>query len=128
MASLTLVNSGNRTGYRLQFRTKYQRKRSIWLGGLSKRDATRFQSNLESLIESSRGNATPDARILEWANGIDERFKTVLAQYGLIPMHALPVVSENRDVRLLGGLVDHYVSEQKHFSTITRANFKQVRN
>jgi len=128
MASLSLVNSGNRIGYRLQFRTKDQRKRSIWLGGLSKRDATRFQSNLESLIESSRVNTTPDARILEWANGIDERFKTVLAQYGLIPTQALPVVSENRDVRLLGDLVDHYVLEQKHFSIITRANFKQVRS
>ena len=128
MASLTLVTSGTRLGYRLQFRTKEQRKRSIWLGGISKRDATKFQSNLESLIESSRVNTTPDARILEWVNGIDERFKTALAQYGLIPQQLPLVVSEDRDVRLLGDLVDHYVSEQKHFSTITKANFKQVRS
>ena len=72
MASLTL-QSGDRPGYRIQFRTKDKRKRSIWLGDISKRDATRFHSNLESLIESSRVNATPDAAVLEWADGLGSR-------------------------------------------------------
>ena len=126
MASLN-YQDGDRSGYRLQFRTVDKRKRSIWLGEISKRDATKFHACVEDLIESSKTGSI-DARVLEWANGIDERFKTVLAQYGLIPKQVLPIVSPNRDVRLLGDLIDHYVSEQKHFSTNTRANFKQVRS
>ena len=126
MASLN-YQSGDRSGYRLQFRTVDKRKRSIWLGEISKREATKFHACVEDLIASSKTGSI-DARVMEWANGIDERFKTVLAQYGLIPKQVLPTVSPDRDVRLLGDFVDHYLSEQKHFSTITRANFKQVRS
>ncbi len=126
MASLN-YQDGDRSGYRLQFRTVDKRKRSIWLGNISKRDATKFHACIEDLIESSKTGSI-DSRVIEWVNGLDERFKTVLAQYGLIPKQVLPVVSPDRDVRLLGDLIDHYLAEQKHFSTITRANFKQVRN
>jgi integrase len=126
MASLSFSKSDNRTGYRLQFRTTDKRKRSIWLGAMSKKDATKFHSMVEDLVAASKTGSV-DPAIQKWVLGIDERFRNLLVQYGLVEPVVVPV-SETKDLRLLRDLIDHYIGEQTHFSTITLNCFKQVRH
>ena len=126
MASL-LIQSGDRRGYRIQFRTKDKRKRSIWLGDISKRDATKFHSNLESLIESSRVNATPDAAVLEWVEGLDKRFRSLLVQYGLVQDTKL-VISEEKDIRCLEPFLETYIEGRTDLDSTTIVKFQNTRD
>ena len=125
MASLNEEVSGNRNGYRLQFRTKDQRKRSIWLGGMSKRDANKFCSNVESLIESTKANAEPDAKIAAWANGLDERFQDSLVKLELVKPRMVKVKTDAG--KMIGPYLDSYITGRIDCKPGTITNYRYAR-
>jgi integrase len=83
MASLSFQKERGREGWRIQFRDKERRKRTLWLGKMAKRDAEKFKSVIEHLISAQAGGTLPDANIAAW---IAERgrFRARFAKLGLI--------------------------------------------
>lgn len=66
MASLTTENDRGRTGWRLQFRQNGKR-RSLWLGSMSKRAADAVARHIEELVRAESANVGAAPEAVTWA-------------------------------------------------------------
>lgn len=83
MASLTKENDRGRVGYRLRF---YQsgKRRTLWLGNVSKRAAERITRNVDDLVEADAAGIAPPPAAIKWATDVDERLHRNLERWGLV--------------------------------------------
>ena len=80
MASIS--QEQGRNGFRLSFYGLDKRKRSMWLGGFSRRQATTVKTNVEHLLVSRAAGDTPDVHVARWLGSIgpDLRKKLITAE------------------------------------------------
>ncbi len=83
MASLRKESDRGRTGWRLQFRQGGKR-RSLWIGTMSKRAADTIARHVEELGRAADANVAPAADAVRWAEGVDDRTHKTLNRWGLV--------------------------------------------
>src|SRR5262245_20693786 len=84
MASLSFVEERGRRGWKIQFRDAARRKRVIWLGEMPRRSAETFKARVEELVGYAASQTMPGPKVVEWLDGLKEKFKTKLANLELI--------------------------------------------
>lgn len=119
MASLRKEVDRNRSGWRLQFRQSGKR-RSLWLGSISKRAAETVMRHVDELARAEAANTTPDAESAKWANGLDGRIRETLERWGLV--EAAPNRNTDAD-RFLGAFCERYIKGRTDVSQATRDKY-----
>ena len=124
MASLTKENSNNRKGWRLRFYLHGKRK-SLWLGNISKRIADGIAFNVDELVQAKEVGQSPNATATKWAAALDGRMKKTLVGWGL----AEPTAQRLNTAagKLLGPFVDAYIADRTDLKPGTKTNYKQAR-
>jgi len=123
MASLRKESDRNRSGWRLQFRQEGKR-RSMWLGAMSKRAADTVARHVEELARAKGANTTPDADSAKWATGLEGRMRDTLCNWGL----ADPIQNRNADSdRFLGAFCDKYIASRSDLAQGTIDNYQHAR-
>lgn len=123
MASLRKEKDRGRTGWRLQFRQDGKR-RSLWLGPISKRSADAVSRHIEELARADAANTRPDADTARWADGLDGRMRATLERWRLVD--AMAKRNDDSD-RFLGAFCDRYIEGRTDIDAGTVTNFKQAR-
>lgn len=85
MASLRKESDRGRTGWRLQFRHDGDR-RSLWLGGINKRQADTIARHVEELADAFAKNMPASPEAVNWANdlAVDGRLYSTLLKWRLV--------------------------------------------
>ncbi|EMI52687.1 tyrosine-type recombinase/integrase [Rhodopirellula sallentina] len=118
MASLRKESDRGRTGWRLQFRQSGKR-RSLWLGAMSKRAAEGVARHVEELVRASAANVQPEAEAAKWARGVDERIHKSLVKWGLTS----PRVVVAEEDRYAGSFFERLITEK--WEGLTARNYRQ---
>ncbi len=125
MASLRHETNGNRKGWRLAFRQGGKR-RSLWVGAVSKRKAQEFERHVGELALAADTNCRPAPASLTWAAGLDGRRRATLEQWGLIaPVSGL---AKSDAGRLLGPFLQHYIDDRTDLGDGTLRNYSNARD
>jgi integrase len=126
MASLRFETNGKREGYRLQFYGVDKRKKSIWLGELTKKQAESWQNQVEHLISSRASGSAMKAYTAAWLGELPERYLSKLVAAGLVDRpQAEP---EPETMPTIGGLCDRFIASKRAAKDATRDKFEQVKN
>ena len=125
MASLTQrTGSDTSNGWLLSFYTVDKRKRSLWLGSISKRQAFNVKRHVEELIRASKAKGRPEGETEAWAAELDGRLRSGLERAGLVA--AIPQRSNSDTARLLGPFMDAYLVSRTDAKPSTVRNFQQA--
>jgi len=119
MASIRKENGRN--GYRVSFYGLDKRKRSIWLGGFSKRQAETVKSHVEQLLSAKGAGVAPDVHTARWLGDISAELRGKLLKADLIEPSA-----EDRGPATLGPFLDEYVELRRDVKESTRTQYRQV--
>lgn len=125
MASLH-KQAGNRPGYKLRFRTTDGRQRVLWLGDISKRNATNIARHVTELVEAAEGRVTPDPDTANWAQELTGRLRQRLAEWGYVGAERR---SNNLDeLRLCSAFFNAYVESRTDWGVRSKCNYRQAVN
>ncbi len=119
MASIHRETRSGKVRYRLQFYDKDNRRRSIRLGRINKKDAEAICAKVERLVSASVSGTPLDNDTSRWVAALGDGLAEKLVRVGLI--------SERRSATL-GGFVDRYIEGRTDARPSTLANFRAVRN
>ncbi|MBI1312456.1 tyrosine-type recombinase/integrase [bacterium] len=119
MASLS--QDKGRKGFRLSFYGLDKRKRSMWLGGFSRRQATTVKTNVEHLLVARAAGDTPDVHVARWLGSIgpDLRKKLITAEL-------IEATAEDRGPVTLGPFLERYVASRKDVKDSTQATYRKT--
>lgn len=124
MASLRKENDRGRVGWRLQFR-QIGKRRSLWLGPMSKRSADTVARHVEELARADQAGVAASADSTAWAKSLDGRMRTTLVKWGLA--EAQRKRNGDLDVRLLKTFCDSFIEDQTDLKPGTIDNFGHAR-
>ncbi len=119
MASLRKESDRGRTGWRLQFRQAGKR-RSLWLGDISKRNADTMAFHIDALVEAFENKTRLESSTASWAAGVDGRIRATLVKWALIDCG--PVRNADAD-RMLGPFLARYIEGRTDVSQATRDKY-----
>ncbi len=121
MASLRKENDRGRVGWRLQFR-QGEKRRSLWLGPMSKRAADTVSRHIEELVCASTANVTPAAEAESWLALLDGRIHTTLVKWGLArPKRVIPV-----EQRICSTFFASHLADRSDWDSRTKNNYQQA--
>jgi len=124
MASLTKENSNGRKGWRLRFYLNGKR-RSLWLGEVSKRIADGVSYNVDRLVQAKEAGQQADAAQIKWATSLEGRMKQTLVGWGLAEPTAQRLnTAAGKD---LGPFLDAYIEDRTDLKPGTKTNYRQCR-
>ena len=126
MASLTKESDRGRKGWRLRF-SQNGKRRSLWIGDVSKRIADGISYNVDLLVQAKAAGQRPDAKAEKWATDIGGRIRDTLINWGLIDIASQPSFSVEDDQRKLGAFLDAYIEGRTDVSESTRSKYAQSR-
>jgi hypothetical protein len=126
MASLRKEKDCNRSGWQLQFR-QYGKRRSLWLGVMSKRAAEAVARHVEELVRAGAAGVMPDASTAALAASVDGRIRETLEGWQLIdPINATPgglrrtELQNHRPSHVVDAWLGHdYATAAKHYLQVT---------
>jgi len=118
MASLS--QDRGRKGFRLSFYGLDKRKRSMWLGGFSRRQATTVKTNVEHLLVSRAAGDTPDVHVARWLGSIGPELRKKLITAELIEPTA-----DDHGPATLGPFLNQYIASRKDVKPETLATYRQ---
>ena len=116
MASIS--KEKNRNGWRLSFYGLDKRKRSIWLGGFSKRQADAVKTNVEHLLAAKAAGVAPDVHIARWLGSIGPDLRKKLVTAGLVEPAA-----EDQGPSTLGPFLNAYIASRRDVKASTREQY-----
>ena len=122
MASLRKENDRGRVGWRLQFMDG-KRRRSLWLGDVSKRSADTIARHVSELAKAVNSNTTADVDSLKWANELRGRLRQKLAEWGYVGPERK---AETADLRLCDAYFRAYIDSRADLKWRTRNNYQQA--
>ena len=119
MASLISERKGSKTRYRIQFRDGDNRRRSIRLGSVNRKDADAIRSRIEILNSAKISGQPLDTATSKWVVGIGNDLADKLAAAGLI---------EKRVSAALGDFVATFIEGKQRADSAesTICNFRQL--
>ncbi len=126
MASLRFETNGKREGWRLQLYGVDKRKKSIWLGELTKKQAESWQSQVEHLISSRASGSAMKAYTAAWLGDLPERYLSKLIAAGLVD--APEPAREPETMPTIGALCDRFIASKRSAKEATRDKWEQVKN
>ncbi len=100
MASVSKDKNGR---IRLQFTDSNNKRQTIRLGKMSKRNAEAIKTKVELLLVSLMSKQPLDIETVKWVSTLDDILSTKLAKVGLI---------RHRESALLGDFLDAYIKQQ----------------
>ena len=118
MASLS--KDAGRDGFRLAFYGCDKRKRSIWLGGYSKRMAETVKDHVEHLLAAKGAGVAVDLHSAKWLASIGSELRLKLVQADLIE----PSAADNGPARL-GEFLADYIKHRADVKPATVATYRQ---
>jgi len=107
MASL----SESAKGFRVFWLDEEKRRRSILLGKVSRRNAERFLTYLERLLECRAMGLVPDPETQRWLDSLGDTLARKLARHGLV---------EVKERLTLGGFLTEWKKAHAHYGAGTR--------
>lgn len=119
MASIS--KEKNRNGWRLSFYGLDKRKRSIWLGGFSKRQANTVKGHVEHLLAARAAGVSGDVQTARWLGSISADLRSKLVKADVIEPTA-----ENRGPLTLGPFLEEYIAGRKDVKPSTRLTYRKA--
>ncbi len=116
MASIS--KDAGRDGFRLSFYGTDKRKRSIWLGGFSKRLAEAVKTHVEHILVANAAGVAVDLHTAKWLGTLDAELRGKLAQAGL-----LQAESTGSCPTTLKAFLDYYIDGRKDTKAATRTKY-----
>lgn len=116
MASLVNRPNGRRE---IQFTDWNDRRKTLRLGKLSKRDAETVKSRVEDLISAKIAKLSIPVETVKWINGLDDSFRDKLVAVGLV---------EGRDSALLGSFLESFIDDRTDVKLATRKKYISTKN
>ncbi|WP_350494717.1 tyrosine-type recombinase/integrase [Roseiconus lacunae] len=123
MASLRKESDRGRTGWRLQLRHN-RKRRSLWLGDISKRRADGIARHVGELVSADESNTAPDPATRKWANELQGRLRKTLERWDLIEPRA--AVTTASDSRMCLAFFRLHIASRSDWSPITKNNYTQA--
>ena len=122
MASLRHESSKGRSGWRIRFRDRTKRQRSIWLGDIAEHVAKETLAHVEHLVACQRDNIPPSSLSTRWLAS-DATLCNKLATAGLCDG------TEQQEIRevALGNWIDTYISERTDVSPNTIKTYRKAK-
>jgi integrase len=108
-----------RNGFRLSFYGPDKRKRSIWLGDFSKRQAEAVKGHVEYLLAAKAAGVAPELQTATWLGTIGPELRGKLATAGLIEKTA-----EDRGPVTLKAFLDEYVAHRRDVKPTTHLQYR----
>ncbi|MDB4370684.1 hypothetical protein N9Z44_01135 [Mariniblastus sp.] len=71
-----------------------QNRKTVWLGKVSKADASYICSKLTNLERTKKLNTPPSPEVADWLNSLDDKFREKLAKQGLVDHDTRITVAE----------------------------------
>jgi integrase len=126
MASLRFETNGKREGWRIQFYGSDKRKKSIWLGGLTKRQAETWQIHVENLLNARGSGSAMKPSSAAWVGELDKEHRNKLVQAGLID----PLEPETKadPTPTLADFCKRFIDSKRSAKESTVTKFEQVRD
>ena len=100
-----------------------KRKRSLWLGGFSKRQAETVKSHIEQLLSALGAGVAPDVHTAQWLGGIGPELRGKLLKADLIE----PTADDKGPVTL-GPFLADYVSRRTDVKESTQKCYRRTVN
>lgn len=125
MASLIQEKDGR---YRVQFYDGNGSRRSVGLGSISDRNASRLFDKLEQLIEHRLTGTPLDPDVSRWVSGLDDRMHLKLVKAGLTeprPSAALEAVAKPVTITL-GMFLDQYLEKRTDVKPGTQTFYRHT--
>lgn len=113
----------NRNGYRLSFYDERKKKRSIWLGGYSKRLAETVKHHVEHLQVANASGSAVEIRTAQWLGSIGPELRAKLVKAELIEPAA-----EDRGPVKLRAFLDDYMAHRSDVKPSTQACYRRAAN
>ncbi len=110
-----------RNGFRISFYGLDKRKRSIWLGGFSKRQADAVKGHIEHLLAAKAAGVSPDVHTAHWLGSIGSDIRRKLLKADLIE----PTVDDRGPVTL-GPFLEEFISSRRDVKASTRATYRKT--
>ena len=123
MASLNYQDSQGRKGWRIRFRDKSKRQKSIWLGDIAEHIAIETKAHVEHLIDCVRDELPPERTTTKWLASLDAKLRNKLANVGLCESVE---VREVRDLSL-GEWTASYIAERSDVAERTSKSLTNAR-
>ena len=123
MASLRHESSKGRSGWRIRFRDKVKRQRSIWLGDIAEHIARETFAHVEHLVDCVRDALPPSAATTRWLAKIDATLQNKLATAGLCESVEQ---QRARDITL-GEWLETYIAERTDVAERTVTSYKNAK-
>ncbi|MCC7083759.1 MAG: hypothetical protein IT427_01990, partial [Pirellulales bacterium] len=117
MASIIRENRNGRAMYRVQFFDRDNKRRSIRLGDVNRKDAEAIAVRINSLISHSIAGTPPDKATAEWLSEIGQDLADKLANAGLIG---------KRETATLAAFLNGYIESNRSRSQIADASFSWI--
>lgn len=118
MASLQTEMRGGKRHYRVAFRDKNHKRRSIRLGPLTKKSAEAIRLRIEHLVSASIAGVAPDAATSQWVAELGDELTRRLSRTGLIT---------GRGNAGIGEFIDAYIESRQEAAPNTIRNLKNSR-
>jgi integrase len=115
MASLS--KDKTRDGYRLSFWID-KRKKSIWLGGVTKRMAETVKGHVEHLVVAKAAGTSVDPHTAHWLGSISQEIRSRLVKATLVEATA-----EDHGPVTLGPFLDAYLAHRRDVKDSTRTQY-----
>lgn len=119
MASLR--KEPGKRGFRLSFYDLDKRKRSMWLGGFTKRQADAVKTNAEHLLAAKAAGIAPDVHVARWLGNIGSDLRKKLITAELVEPTA-----EDQGPVTLGPFLDAYIASRRDVKASTREQYDCV--
>ncbi|NQV26500.1 MAG: site-specific integrase [Rhodopirellula sp.] len=119
MASLR--KEPGRNGFRISFYGLDKRKRSIWLGGFSKRQADTVKGHIEHLLAAKAAGVAADVHTAHWLGSIGSEIRSKLLKADLIEPTA-----DDRGPVILGPFLEQYILNRRDVKDSTPATYRKT--
>jgi integrase len=119
MASLS--KDTKRNGYRLSFYSLDKRKKSIWLGGFTKRMAETAKGHIEHILTAKAAGVSVDTHTAHWLGSISAEIRSRLVKAELIAPTA-----EDRGPVTLGPFLEEYAAGRTDVKKSTQAVYRRT--
>jgi len=110
-----------RNGFRISFYGLDKRKRSIWLGGFSKRQAETVKGQIEHLLTAKGAGVAVDVHTAQWLGSIGRELRDKLLKAELIEPTA-----DDRGPVTLGPFLEGYINSRRDVKDSTAATYRKT--
>lgn len=110
-----------KNGFKVWFYDLNKKKRPIWLGGFSKRQADTVKGHVEHLLAAKAAGVAPDVHTARWLGSIGRELRGKLLKVDLIEPTA-----DDRGPVTLGPFLDDYVAHRKDVKASTQLCYRRA--